>query len=52
MDEFYLLLFLVAVLILLKILIKKESNEKFHFYDPKNNSAFNVAPKFWSYYKL
>jgi len=52
MDEHILLGIFVVILILLLVLIKNEKDEKFNYYDPKNNSPFNVAPKFWNYHKI
>lgn len=50
MDEKLLLIFLVIMLLLTLVLIKRE--DEGYYFDPKDNSPFNVAPKFWCFNKI
>lgn len=49
MKEIYIILLFVAILIIviLAVVLKKE-----HYWNNLNNSAFNVAPKFWDWQDL
>jgi len=47
-DEFILFFIGIVLMLLLVLSLKVEG----YYWDPLNNSAFNVSPQFWSYKKL